>query len=258
MHSLLETQQRFAAALVGGPADIEAAMALFAGDERVNRRRFAAYRRNVAGNWIHALRSTYPVIERRLGSDDFDRVAGEYLRSTNSRSGDLNEYGESFADFLAGHPALAPDPCLPDLARLEWDVQASYYAADRAPLAIADLAEVPAERHADLQFALAPAFFRMTSEFPLATIWHGQPEIGADAGGPRQFVWVVRRRGRVGVEPASAADDAFVAALADGDRLAAAIARTLAVDPDFNPGDCLGRLVQWGVLASFAVAEERA
>ena len=47
-----------------------------------------------------------------------------------SRSGDLNDYGEDFADFLADYPHARELSYLPDVARLEWLVQIVYYAAD--------------------------------------------------------------------------------------------------------------------------------
>ena len=73
-----------------------------------------------------------------------------------SPSGDLNDYGGAFADFLAAYPHAVELPYLADVARLEWLVQAVYYAADAGPADLSALAATPPERCGELRFALAP------------------------------------------------------------------------------------------------------
>ena len=52
----------------------------------------------------------------------FGEAARQYIVGHPSLSGDLNDYGGEFAQFLAAYPHAADLPYLPDVARLEWAI----------------------------------------------------------------------------------------------------------------------------------------
>lgn len=89
------------------------------------------YRRNIFGILGAALAATYPVAKRIVGEQFFLCAVRAFIRQYPSQSGDLNEYCQEFADFLARFPPAASLAYLPDVARLEWLAQAIHCVADR-------------------------------------------------------------------------------------------------------------------------------
>lgn len=258
---LAETQRAFAAALEGSADGTSALLAHLAGEPERNRRRVAAYRRNVVGNWINALGLTYPVVAGVLGDAAFRRLAESYVANHASQSGDLNEYGADFPAHIDARVAKTDCPWLADLARLEWALQAAYYAADSEPIDFARLAAVPPEQHGRLRFRLAPAFRTLVSDWPLAALWQrlqdGQAaDVGARPG--RQTTWIVRPGGRVWAETASAGEAAFAAALAAGADLATAIGAAMTDAPAFDVGAAIARMAGLGLLAGIDLPGESA
>lgn len=256
--ALVSTQRAFVAAVLGGPAAAAPLLDQLQGPRPENLRRLAAYHRNIVGNRIAALRSTYPQVlaqlAARAGERAFDEIASRFALSHDSTCGDLNDYGEDFADCLQTTPGAAACPWLPDLARLEWDIQAAWYAADCAPFDFAALATVPAERHGELRFQLAPAWRMRVSAWPLAAIWTGSAP--AAVAPEEQCVWIVRPGVLVSVVTATPGEFAFVAALAGNSPLADAIATASMTDDRFDVGHTLARAAGLGLLAGFTLSGE--
>ncbi|PKM04823.1 MAG: hypothetical protein CVV17_03630, partial [Gammaproteobacteria bacterium HGW-Gammaproteobacteria-7] len=136
--------------------------------------RFEVYRASFEANLAHALRDTYPVVNRLVGEAYFSQVARAYLRAHPSRCGDLHEYGAHFATFLAALDSAEAFPYLPDVARLEWLAHQAFHAADAEPLTFDVLAELPPEACAGL--GLLPSVRLMRSEFPVHRIWQVNQE----------------------------------------------------------------------------------
>ena len=135
------------------------------------------YRGNVLANRRGTLRATYPVVCRLVGDAFFDEAAARYAGHAPSRSGDLHEYGDAFANFLEGYAHARSLPYLADVARLEWACHECYHAADAGAFDFAALARVPAERHAGLRFLLHPSTRLLRSSHPVAAIMEAnQPD----------------------------------------------------------------------------------
>ncbi len=95
------------------------------------------HRNTVLGGLSHALRLSYPAIDRLVGEDFFDRMAIAYARAHPPAEPQLAGHGAGFAGFVAGFVAGFPGtegmPFIADLARLEW--QFDELARLRAPAA---------------------------------------------------------------------------------------------------------------------------
>jgi len=167
---LLPTQRAFAAA-VRSSASQQDALAALEGDTARNQELLAVYRGNAVANASKALGMAYPVIEKIVGAEFFGGLCRAFWEEQPSCNGDLNEYGEGFADFLAGFPHAADLPYLPDVARVEWRVNCAQHAEDHSAIAIAMIADVPPDAVADLRFALQPALALLSSSWPVASIW---------------------------------------------------------------------------------------
>lgn len=247
MPALSELQRSFSAALLHGGRHEDSLLATIGLPPAVGRQRLAAYRRSVMGNLTAALESCYPVSARVVGLPFFREAARQYILARPSRSGDLNEFGGDFAEFIGDYPYAADLPYLPDVARLEWIVQRVYYAADAASAGLEALARVKPEDYAGLRFVAAPDQSRLDSRWPVVRIWEvNQP--GVDGHMAVDFsvgsqALVLRRGGRVRVEALSAGEAALFDALVAGECLGDAALRALAIDPEFDLPAALQRFV---------------
>lgn len=265
MTALPELQAIFGGALRG--PETAGLWALFTEPQAVAERRFAAYRRNVLGNWRSALASTYPVLAQLLGAARFGELADRYIDAWPSRSGDLNAYGgelEMLLDASAPSEAL---PYLPAIARLEWALLQAYGAADAADFDLAALAAVPAEAQAALRLHVWPGSALVESPWPLVAIWQAcqRPPAERDAvladidrsfPNAAHYALVVRCEGKVFAVALDAGEASFLRALQAGQTLADAIADALAQDATFNAGTALQRLVALHVLTGFQENEK--
>lgn len=251
MPALHELQRRFHDGIVGDAGAEERLLDCIVERGEAGRRRIAAYRRSVLGNLVGALLATYPVLARIVGLPFFREAARAYARSRPSASGDLNEYGGDFADFVAAWPHGRELGYLADVVRLEWQVQQVYYAPETTA-DLSALAACPPQKYGALRFALAPALARLDSPWPLADIWRVNAEGYAGdmtvdfSRGARLLV--LRRGGLVNVEPLTDGEAAFLDGLAGGRCLEDAAASALAAEAAFDLGAALARFAGDGAI----------
>jgi hypothetical protein len=150
--------------------------------------RAGVYVKTVLGALIGALESTFPACHATVGERFFAAMAGRYVRATPSRSPSLDDFGEDFADFIAGFGPARELPYLSDLARFEWARHACAIAADSHGLDPARLAAVPEEARSEVRFELAPGLALVESAWPVDAIFElaespSHPPVDLDAGG---------------------------------------------------------------------------
>lgn len=266
MPALPDIQSRFYAAIMADEyaAAENALLEVLDENSRRGRRRLAAYRRSIFGNLFNALATSYPVLVRIVGLSFFREAARNYILAHPSLSGDLNDYGEHFASFIAAYPYAQDMPYLGDVARLEWTVQALLNAAEAPPADISALASTPPERYGDLTFEPDPCCARLDSPWPLHEIWEvnqashaGEMQVDFTQG---SSILVRRRNGAVSVQGLSAAEAAFFDALGKQASLAHAAAAALEKAADFDFGGTLQQWIANGLLhrASLASSGEPA
>ena len=253
MPSLRELQRGFAAAMFA--AEDAAPIFAIAGPAPASER-VAIYRNAMYSNYRKALGATYPVVRRLVGPAFFDTAVDEFVRVRTSTSGDLNVYGDVFGDFLAAYRHAANLPYLPDVARLEWAIDEAQRAADvpHAPEAVlAALAAVPPAELTSLRLRLDPSCRLVASAFPILRLWQvnqpdheGDDRVDLDAGADRLLV----RREPTGVSLSqlAPAEHAFLAALAAGAPLHAALDATEAGDTVFDLGTTLRAHIAGGII----------
>jgi hypothetical protein len=244
---LADTQQRFAAALLTASAapmaDLVAAPAA----------RLAVYRNNLAASWGRALRNTYPVIAQLVGDAFFTALCHEYGLGYATEDADLNAFGSRFADFLAAFPHVAELPYLPDMARLEWLVHRTHYAARTPVLDAAALGGMTPEDFAGSTLPLNAAATPFASAWAVVPLWQAHQEDGtvafpgAMAHGSHALVH--RTGWRVDVMPLDGAAHAMLMQLKSGTSVAAALDAALATDAAF---DLTPWLAQWLACGAFA------
>jgi hypothetical protein len=235
--SLRRTQQKFAAALRSRAAEQDI-LPLLAGDAATSRELLAVYRGNAIANASKALSLCYPVVERIVGEEFFGGLCRAFWDESPSRSGDLNEYGEAFADFLASFPYVAELPYLPAVANVEWRLSRASHAADHVPCTMARLADVAPESIGDLRFGMQPGLALLSSPWPLGTIWQQhqadfESEINIDLDNA-ECIAVHRVGLRVEVAILGAGESALWPAAQEGLPLAAMLEAAFAADESFD------------------------
>ena len=218
--------------------------------------RIDVYRTNVLGNYRSALRDVYPVVLALVGAPFFNRAADEYASRHPSRSGDLNDFGGAFGDFLAGWAPAAGLAYLPDVARLEWAIERVFHAADAPPLDLHALGEVAQAALPELRFKLHPASCVVRSRYPILRIWQvnqpgfsGDQTVHLDAGG--DDLLVIRRGAAVEVERLSPGELALIESLAADLPLGPAHLRAREAEAGIDLGTLLQRHVLGGTLIEF-------
>ena len=205
--------------------------------------RLAIYRHHVLTSLTAALEATFPVVVRLVDPRFFGFACDRYVQAEPPAGPCLFEYGATFPDFLAGFEPCRGLPWLPDVARLEWAMNAALHAPDAAALTVETLRALPAGTLETAALALQPSVTLLVSPWPVDEIWRanqvdGDGSADLDAGGVRLCVW--RRGDDVVFRRLSPAALAFRGALAAGGRLTAGATAAL----EAEPGADLPRLVR--------------
>jgi len=148
---------------------------------------------------------------------------------------------------------------LPDVARLEWALNAALHADDGVPLDLARLRQLDADQSERVMFEFEPSVALVASAYPVDQIWRAnQPD--ADPGTVVDL-W----DGGVALEVRRLEDDVvfrsltpplyvFRRALSDGRRLGDAAAAAAAEDAGFDLAEALRALLDERVLVGFTIS----
>jgi hypothetical protein len=255
MLALRELQAAFGRALQDAPEP--ALLDEIAGDGLAAAARLAIYRHHVRTTLTDVLAAAYPVVRRLVDPRFFAYAADQFIGRRLPAGPCLFEYGESFADFLAGFPPCRELAFLPDVARLEWALHAAQHADDAAPLDPARLAAVPPAATSGLVLHLDPSVSYLDSPWPIDAIWRGHrsdtaegPPVDLAAGARLE----VRRRADEAVfRSLDASAFAFRRALHAGHTVAEAADRALAIRPDFPLAQAIRNLLEEGLAVDLAL-----
>jgi hypothetical protein len=250
--ALGDIQQAFGDALAG-PHRADAAAASVKGERTPAR--LAVYRGNLMAGWNRALSSAYPVIRQLVGAQFFGALARDYGQAHPSQSADLNQFGDRFAQFLAGFEQVSAYPYLSSMAELEWAVHLAHYAVDGAPLDPARFARMSAEQLERCRFALHPACRMHASAWATGQLWLAHQPDGPElpqALRSDSFALVVRPRWQVRVVPLGRGAHAAVSVLAEGESFGAALDAACALDQEFDVAANLNQWLKLGVFAAIA------
>ena len=212
-------------------------------------KRFEVYRNNVTVSLAEALQAGFPVLEKLIGPANFHTLALLFLRAHPPHSPLMMHYGADMPEFLAAFQPLAHVGYLPDVARLELALRASYHAADDAPVTPEALAGL----HEDSRLTLAPSVALIRSGWPLYDIWRFNTE--ADAPKPQaiaQNVVVLRPEFDPEPHPLTPAEGDWLDAVTQGKTLGAAIDAAQAIDSDFDMTRGLTLLVQGNAISGIS------
>ena len=210
----------------GEIGDLEA---LIVADEIPVAQRLSVYRGNVQHALTEALRLTYPVVEKLVGTGFFDHAAAMFIRQQRPASACLNDYGAGFTDFLADFAPAANLRYLPDIARLEWAINESLHAPEMPSLDVARLAALDAAESCRLRLQPHPALRLLRLQYPVDQIWRaisGEDEAALsviDLTAGLIHLLIFRDRRGVSIRRLTAADWEITQQLCAGETLEAAL-----------------------------------
>lgn len=214
--------------------------------------RLRIYRHHYELSLAEALKAIYPVVCRLVDERFFAFAAHEYIRSSPPRRVCLHEYGADFAEFLAGFPPCRELVYLPDVARLEQQINASLHSPSEKAAGTEAFLDVAVRDYPRLVFRLLPSLRYLESPWPVDRIWLGQQEgreaaVDLGEGGCRLEI---RQRGEEVVFcRLDAPQFTLRRALLAGETLESAAVAALAVDPMFDLAMALRRLLAEGLVA---------
>ena len=214
-------------------------------------RRFNVYRNNVAVSLTEAMHTAFPVITKLLGPSNMDGLAGLFLRAHPPASPLMMHYGQPMPQFLADFAPLQHLGYLPDVARLELALRASYHAADTPAFDPAELGQVTPEVLMQSRLRLAPSLRLLQSPWPLHDLWAFNTQSGAEK--PRaiaQDVLITRPEFDPAPHALTKAQGAWIAAILADQTIGTAQEAAQALAPDFDLTPLLTLLISNNALAA--------
>lgn len=219
-----------------------------------------AYRANAQELSAQALQAAYPTLQQLLGVENFAHLAQNFWQTHPPERGDLAQWGQGLAAYLAQVPQLqallAEHAYLPDVARVEWALHVAATASDAA-LDAQSFQWMASHDPAQLRLQLSPGCALLRSAYPVVAIVQLHDTRYSDAHAAARETIAKREPQtaliwRQGFRPMLGLSDAALASLIEaslqGESLAAALDAALAQTPDFDFSAWLADSVQMGLL----------
>lgn len=133
--------------------------------------RWAIYAEGYRLRLIEALAGTYPVLATRLGADEFDALATDFVLAHPSVHRSIRDYGGELAGVLAAAAQDAEGALRAELAAFEWRLAAAFDAEEAVAATPADMANVPPDAWGELRFAGVPSLGRLATTTNAVAVW---------------------------------------------------------------------------------------
>lgn len=130
------------------------------------------YRNNIFSGLSNSLKNIYPAIIKLVGDEYFEYLARQYILANPSKSGNLDDYGLDFGQFISKIDQLNSFPYLKDVAKLEWNNHIAYFATDSNKFDIGTIAEISNEKHSEIIFDVSPSLVLLKSDYAIDKIYH--------------------------------------------------------------------------------------
>lgn len=245
--TLPELQHRFLDALYddAAPGPIET----IAGNGLEPSARLRIYRHSCDQIQTGALRAAYPAVLALVGTAFFDQTAHGYRHAYPSGSGNLQDFGAGFADYLASLSSLDSYPYLPDVARLEWRRQLAALASDAVTVDAALSADVAMASPERLTLRLHPSVQLLSSHYAVLTLWQWcqDPSATPPAADASEQVLLWRDGSEVAMAALDPATFRCIDMLAAGHDVPMAQSAAYKVDNAFHLESCLRDLLAQGL-----------
>ncbi len=216
------------------------------------------YQNSAIANITNSLILTYPVIEKLVGSAFFSAMCREFIYVTWPKTGNMDDYGVEFPNFIAEFEHAKHLIYLKDVARLEWAFHKSSLANDAIIIDWSALAKV--RDILKLTFILTPSLSLVHSTFPVDKIWHLNQENASsdfdlkltDEQVDDHFILLFRKQLKTVVLPITVGEFAFLEAFDNQETFEQAIEIASAKQVGFSVDDSLKKFIELGVIIGFS------
>lgn len=130
--------------------------------------RFGVYQTNITEALRKTLENTFPLTWQLIGQECADGAAYTYIHEGNlPQSGNLDDWGASFPEFLKSFAPVKNLGYLSDFAKLEWLKHLSLISEDAESLSLQELQTISPEAIDKLVLKLHPSVHLLSSKYPL-------------------------------------------------------------------------------------------
>ncbi len=218
--------------------------------------RLRIYQNNVLITLDETLKSRYGCIANLVGEEFFKQTARNYIKQNPPTSGNLDDYGESFIDYIAEIPSLKNFPYLKDVAKLQWALHKAYFAADAKLIDRIKLSQVSPEKLEDIKFKLHPSSYLISSNLPINRLWEisqdaYEGEINVDINSGGVDILVVRPEYKINTIILEKGEYAFLKSLQNEQTLATAFEHACLDNENYDVGQALQKFVLNGTFVDF-------
>jgi hypothetical protein len=147
------------------------------------RRGFAVYQANGHELAARALAAAFPVLAQMLGDNNLASLARAFWHAAPPDRGDMAQWGGGLPGFIAASAQLQEEPCLPDVARVEWALHRAAGVADES-VDLASFGQLTSAEPATAALRISAAASVIESPWPVVSLIqaHGV-QAGPDHGG---------------------------------------------------------------------------
>lgn len=210
--------------------------------------RLNVYRNNVFGNFSSVLSSVFCVSKKILGDKKFDDLVEKYIKTYASKSGNLDEYGEFFVDFLQKKFDLHKISFLPDLATVELAHYKTFFLQKtKSEFDLKKFKKIPPEKFPELTFSLHPSCILFSSKFAIFSIWQKEQKTKNNKA---EFLLVANTIKPI-LEQLSEAEFLFLIEIGEGKKLYQAYKKACQKNKNFDVGKTLDRFIKNHVINNF-------
>ncbi len=253
-YTLLDLQKRFASVVLSPDRHdaIVHSQSLPIANEQLWR--FSIYRSHYANVSAQCLATTYPLVQKALGSEKFYNLCVLFARTCPSQQAALYQYGKEFSLFLSQHYKRLHFPAwASELAKMEWGVQESYFSEDAPIFDSKELSMIAQDPDQALSyiFCLHPASRLFKLEYN-GLHYFGENKTTSEASNRTTYAYDLLQPGSENILVTRNSDgvsryllddgeSAFLQACNHQNSLEVSLEKALKVDPKFDLGLCLGQ-----------------
>jgi len=224
----------------------------------------AIYQNSAIANITSSLSLSYPVVEKLVGKDFFEQVSRQYIFNHWPTTGNMDDYGEKFPQFLADLAQAKHLTYLRDVAQLEWLFHQCSLAKDSIAFDWTLLAKVAPADALQLNFILAPSVALIKSTHVIDKIWlmnqdnaSQDIELSLDDDNETNIV-LFRQELKTEMMTICASELAVLESFANGQPFAvaieAAMASITAMDAEISIDLILKKYIELGVICAFSMS----
>jgi len=221
-----------------------------------NSDRIKIYQDNVLVTLHNTLENCYPSVCNLVDEQFFKYAVNEYIKENKPKSGNLDDYGDNFAEFLSNMKELKDFPYIEDVAKLEWALHSSYFAADNDPIDRVGVSKIAPEELENVKFELHPSSNLISSDYPINKIWEisqegyeGDINFDINAGGVD--ILVIRPEYKISTVILERGEYPFLKSLVNGSTLGQAFEQACSDNEEFDIGNALQKFILNGTFVRF-------